>query len=122
MDTTTRPTSIGRGLAALMLTGMLGFGFAAEQGAEAGPTAAGVPAAGSAAPDAGRRPHLTWSALPDLPEALGVAGPFAGVSGGALLVAGGANFPNGMPWAGGRKVWHDAVYVLPAPAGAWQAA
>ncbi len=63
---------------------------------------------------------LTWDELPPLPEALGVAGPFAGVSGGALLVAGGANFPHGAPWEGGRKVWHDAVYVLADPAGAWR--
>ncbi len=41
-----------------------------------------------------------------------MAGAFAGVSNGALLVAGGANFPNGYPWQNGLKVWHDAVYVL----------
>lgn len=55
---------------------------------------------------------LHWSQLPPLPDTLGVAGPFAGVSGGALLVAGGANFPGKMPWEGGQKVWHDAVYAL----------
>ena len=35
---------------------------------------------------------LQWAQLPPLPDPLGVAAPFAGVSGGALLVAGGANF------------------------------
>ena len=51
-----------------------------------------------------------WEKLPPLPDALGVAAPFAGVSGGALLVAGGANFPDKMPWEGGKKVWHDRVW------------
>jgi len=63
-----------------------------------------------------------WSALPPLPDATGVAGPFAGVSGDALLVAGGANFPDAPPWAGGMKVWHDAVYVLDGPDGTWRVA
>lgn len=57
--------------------------------------------------------------LPDLPDALGVAAPVAGVSGGALLVGGGANFPNGFPWEGGKKVWHDAVYALAPGATHW---
>lgn len=64
--------------------------------------------------------RLTWEKWPSLPDAHGVAGPFAGVSGGALIVAGGANFPNGAPWEGGKKVWHDAIYVLADPAGAWK--
>ena len=63
-----------------------------------------------------------WQRLRPLPDALGVAGPFAGVSGNALIVAGGANFPDGFPWQGGRKVWHDAVWVLASPAGDWQRA
>src|SRR4051794_13907380 len=54
---------------------------------------------------------LVWRPLPDLPDPLGLAGAFAGVSSGALLVAGGANFPNGMPWDGGAKVWQDRVWV-----------
>jgi SSS family transporter len=65
-------------------------------------------------------PELTWSQLPPLPDALGFAGPFGGTSGGALLVAGGANFPEAMPWDGGRKVWHDAVFVLASPDGTWR--
>lgn len=51
-----------------------------------------------------------------------MAGSFAGSSHGALLVAGGANFPNGMPWDGGQKAWHDAVYVLERPDGVWKTA
>ena len=63
---------------------------------------------------------LHWSQLPPLPDALGVAGAFAGVSGGTLLVAGGANFPDKMPWEGGKKVWHDTVYALSKPTGQWR--
>lgn len=65
---------------------------------------------------------LAWSQLPPLPDALGVAGPFAGVSEGTLLVAGGANFPGKMPWEGGQKVWHDAIYALASTNGHWQLA
>lgn len=42
---------------------------------------------------------------------IGVAGPFAGVIGNHLLVAGGANFPEGYPWDGGKKKWHSTLYV-----------
>lgn len=65
-------------------------------------------------------PSLHWSQLPPLPDSLGFAGPFAGVSGEALLVAGGANFPDKMPWEGGKKVWHDAVYALRGPNRRWE--
>jgi N-acetylneuraminic acid mutarotase len=60
--------------------------------------------------------------LAPLPEKAGLAGAFAGVSHGALLVAGGANFPQKKPWQGGAKVWHDRVYVLEKPEGNWAAA
>jgi len=63
---------------------------------------------------------LAWNQLPSLPDPLGVAAPFAGVSGGALIVAGGANFPDKMPWEGGRKVWYDRVWLLNKPAGTWR--
>jgi SSS family transporter len=63
---------------------------------------------------------VEWQRLPDLPEALGLGGPFAGVSGGALIAAGGANFPRGMPWEGGPKVWSDHIYALPQTDGAWK--
>lgn len=66
------------------------------------------------------QPALTWAQLPPLPNKLGVAAPFAGVSGDALLVAGGANFPGRMPWEGGQKVWHDEVYALSDTNRAWQ--
>jgi N-acetylneuraminic acid mutarotase len=52
------------------------------------------------------------TALPDLPDAHGLAGAYAGVHDGRLLAAGGANFPGAMPWNGGAKVWHDRVFAL----------
>jgi hypothetical protein len=60
-----------------------------------------------------------WSKLAPLPDKEGFAGPFAGVSNGVLLVAGGANFPNKKPWEGGVKVWHDRVFVLERQNGEW---
>ena len=57
-------------------------------------------------------PAFGWRTLLDCPDPVGVAGPFAGVSDGALVVAGGANFPKSPPWDGGEKVWHDTAYVL----------
>lgn len=53
---------------------------------------------------------LRWSELPELPNELGVAGPFAGVHHDALIVAGGANFPK--PVWENNKVWRDSIYVL----------
>nr|HPR91050.1 hypothetical protein [Synergistaceae bacterium] len=55
---------------------------------------------------------FAFDQLPDLPDPVGVAGPFAGIHNDALIVGGGANFPDGRPWEGGKKAWHDKVYVL----------
>lgn len=55
-------------------------------------------------------PQLAWDALPDLPDALGVAGPLVGVHRDALIVAGGANFPR--PVWDNEKAWHDRIHVL----------
>lgn len=63
-----------------------------------------------------------WQQLPGLPDKEGFAGCFAGVSHGALLVAGGANFPDAKPWDGGKKVWYDSVFVLERPNGSWKQA
>lgn len=68
------------------------------------------------------REILDWRELPSIPDTEGFAGSYAGVSGGALLVAGGANFPDRRPWAGGTKTWYDAVFVLDRPDGTWRAA
>jgi SSS family solute:Na+ symporter len=66
------------------------------------------------------RDLLQWSELPALPDPIGFAGPFVGVSNNALIVAGGANFPDGPPWDDFPKVWHDDVFVLTEPDGIWQ--
>lgn len=65
---------------------------------------------------------LEWKSLPSIPDANGFAGSFAGVSGGALIVAGGTNFPDKKVWEGGTKKWYDDVYVLPTPDGEWRKA
>lgn len=66
---------------------------------------------------------LHWDTLPAIPDTTGFAGSFAGTSHGALLVAGGSNFPGGgTPWNGGKKVWYDHVYVLEKPEGSWKLA
>jgi N-acetylneuraminic acid mutarotase len=53
------------------------------------------------------------SQLPDLngkPNP-GLAGPLVGIHHDILLIAGGANFPDGLPWEGGQKKYHTAVYL-----------
>lgn len=62
---------------------------------------------------------LQWSQLPQLPDTIGFGGPFAGTHNGALIVAGGANFPDAPPWEDGQKVWHSGIYVLETPGGTW---
>ena len=63
---------------------------------------------------------IEWGELAPLPDEHGFAGAFAGVTGGRLVVAGGANFPDGFPWDGGSKVWHDRVFVSDETGGAWE--
>src|SRR5690606_36499650 len=67
--------------------------------------------------------HFDWQQLQQLPDAVGFAGAYAGVSNGHLLVAGGANFPEGTrPWAGGVKQWSDQVFVFEEDTGEWEKA
>ena len=67
--------------------------------------------------------EFQWSQLPELPPApgqtqqAGLAGAFSGVHHNALIIAGGANFPDAAPWEGGTKVWWDDIYVLEKTAG-----
>lgn len=42
---------------------------------------------------------------------LGIAGPVAGVVGKNIIVAGGANFPDAMPWLGGKKKYYSNAFV-----------
>lgn len=55
---------------------------------------------------------FSWSNDYELPNAKGVNGAFTGIHNDALIIAGGANFPNTPVWEGGKKIWHDAIYVL----------
>ena len=56
--------------------------------------------------------------FPNLPPAIGnsvqpgLAGPIAGAQGNFVMVAGGANFENGLPWRGGEKKYHNEIYLL----------
>lgn len=71
---------------------------------------------------------INWAELPPLPPAPGhakqpgVASPFVGTHDGVLLVAGGANFPDLLPWQGGKKVWWDTVFALEEGAAQWRVA
>jgi N-acetylneuraminic acid mutarotase len=65
---------------------------------------------------------LVWKSLPAIPDREGFAGSYAGSHRDALLVAGGANFPDKRPWEGGTKIWYDRVFVLEAGATAWREA
>jgi N-acetylneuraminate epimerase len=44
-------------------------------------------------------------------KAIGFAGQVAGVHENVMMIAGGANFPDSMPWQGGKKRYYDDVYV-----------
>ncbi|NTS43295.1 hypothetical protein HRG84_20605 [Flavisolibacter sp. BT320] len=63
-------------------------------------------------------PARAWRVAGELPafqaqpQALGVAGPVAGVHNDVLLVAGGANFPEGAPWLGGKKKYYREGFVF----------
>ena len=64
-----------------------------------------------------------WSLLNKIPDSIGFAGSFVGVSNDVLIVAGGSNFPNGgAPWLGSKKVWYNKIYVLKNPSSNWEEA
>jgi solute:Na+ symporter, SSS family len=63
--------------------------------------------------------YLQWSVHSTLPPTQaqevqpGLAGNFAGVIGNYIMVAGGANFPEALPWEGGQRVYSSDVFLLP---------
>ena len=74
----------------------------------------------SSTPRADAAEAMGWEKLPAIPDAEGFAGAFAGVSNGALIVAGGANIA-GEKWGDTfTKQWHDSVFVLEKPDGEWK--
>ena len=62
--------------------------------------------------------YFQFDYLPDLPPNSGysiqpgLAGPYTGIDHDALILAGGANFPEALPWEGGQKVYYDEIFVL----------
>lgn len=61
--------------------------------------------------------NISWHLAGELPpmsgqnKAPGLAGPITGVSNNVLLIAGGANFPDSLPWMGGQKKYYNVGYV-----------
>lgn len=61
--------------------------------------------------------HLDWKTATQLQNedgslSLGFAGAINGISNDVLIVTGGANFPDKMPWEGGKKHYSKTIYVL----------
>jgi len=62
--------------------------------------------------------HIDWSMGATLPPSqdtgkqYGLAGALAGTHHNMLVVAGGANFPDGMPWMGGKKKYYQDIFVF----------
>lgn len=60
--------------------------------------------------------RIKWDTANSLPalykneENKGVAGAFSGFAGNELIIVGGANFPDKMPWEGGKKNWEKTLY------------
>jgi solute:Na+ symporter, SSS family len=63
-------------------------------------------------------PKIEWEKIAELPpihgmaKHPGLAGAYAGVHQGALIIAGGTNYPVGKPWNGARRSWWPDIYVL----------
>nr|WP_226905080.1 kelch repeat-containing protein [Pedobacter schmidteae] len=62
-------------------------------------------------------PVVEWSTAAQLQDtrgkvSLGYAGAINAVYNNQLIIAGGANFPDNMPWEGGRKHYSDEIHVL----------
>jgi cyclically-permuted mutarotase family protein len=60
---------------------------------------------------------IQWEIAGELPadsnqqHSLGFAGPVTGIHNDVFFIAGGANFPDAMPWEGGKKFFYNEVYV-----------
>ncbi len=65
---------------------------------------------------------LHWNQLADFPDSEGFAGSYAGVSQGALIVTGGANFPEKAMWEGGSKRWASRVFFMSPDRSGWSEA
>ncbi|MFV5685644.1 galactose oxidase [Flavobacterium sp. GB2R13] len=61
--------------------------------------------------------HIEWKIAAQLQNtdgstSLGFAGPINGISNDVLIVTGGANFQDKMPWEGGKKQYSKEIHVL----------
>lgn len=62
--------------------------------------------------------QIDWSVLTQIPLAdgqqkqAGLAGASSGVHNNVMLIAGGSNFEDGLPWKGGTKKYFNDIYVL----------
>lgn len=69
---------------------------------------------------------IAWSDTLQLPplagqtDNAGLAGAYCGVTGSYLIVAGGANFSEKFPWEGGKKIYHNDVYLFQRINGRWK--
>ncbi|MBZ4191381.1 hypothetical protein [Niabella beijingensis] len=65
-----------------------------------------------------QQPEAIWSIAGTLPateqgkKPLGYAGPVTGTIGDLLIVGGGANFPDRMPWRGGTKKYYNRFFIF----------
>ena len=61
---------------------------------------------------------ITWEpsvAIPPAPGQTlqpGLAGPLIGIASDCLVIGGGSNFEGAMPWNGGKKLYHNQLYLL----------
>jgi len=61
--------------------------------------------------------EVAYSSLEDIPaleenkQSIGYAGMLGGTFPQHIIAAGGANFPDQMPWEAGKKVWHDQIFI-----------
>lgn len=61
---------------------------------------------------------IDWSVCAELPSEIpntkhrGLAGAHIGIIKNTLIILGGANFPDKMPWDGGVKKYHSTIYIL----------
>ncbi|HRF24216.1 MAG TPA: hypothetical protein PLR98_08635, partial [Chitinophagaceae bacterium] len=64
-----------------------------------------------------RSTEIDWKELSSLNEingkpSLGYAGPVTGIINNHLIIGGGANFPDSMPWLGGKKKYYDDAFIF----------
>ena len=67
-----------------------------------------------------KQTKISWTKLSPIPDKMGFAGAYVATLRDALVMMGGANFPNGKaPWDGGKKVWTDKIFMLEEKDSQW---